>query len=146
MDDIAGTAAEDRVELVLAGEREALIATVLVALEAVPEVPAPRALTHVAGDRADVANLRRRHGAGSLCEHRVILPEAVVATDRVEGRLAPDSNTRCRRRDLVQVRHRFQIHDDVGLDDALLHQLQYIAAAACEDGAPARFPRFGGAT
>ena len=145
MDDVAGTAAEDRVELVLAGEREALIPAVLVALEAVPEVPAPRTLTHVAGDGADVANLWRRRAAGALGEHGVILPEAVVPTDGVERRLAADDDARCRRRDLVQVCHRLQIHDDVGLDDALLHKLQHIAAAACEDGGLARFPRLGGA-
>jgi hypothetical protein len=52
MDDIAGTTAEDRVELVLANDREALIPAVLVALEAVPEVPAPRTLAHVACGRA----------------------------------------------------------------------------------------------
>jgi hypothetical protein len=145
MDDIAGTAAEDRVELVLAGEREALIPAVLVALEAVPEVPAPRTLTHVAGDRADVANLRRRRAAGGFGEHGVILPEDVVPADRVERRLAPDADACCRLRDLVQVRHRLQIHNDVGLDDALLHKLQHIAAASCEDGSPARFPSLGGA-
>src|SRR5262245_8629276 len=145
MDDIARTAAEDRVELVLADDREALIPAVLVALEAVPEVPAPWTLTHVAGDRADVANLRRRRAAGRLGEHGVIRPQAVMSTDRVERRLAPDANARCRLRDLVQVRHRLQIHDDVGLDDALLHKLQYIAAAACEDGGSACFPRLGGA-
>src|SRR6476619_8609237 len=100
MDDIAGTTAEDRVELVLAGERESLIPAVLVALEAVPEVPAPRTLAHVAGDRADVANLRRRRAAGSLGEHGVLLPEAFVPTDRVERRLASDADARCRLRDL----------------------------------------------
>src|SRR4029450_13791157 len=78
MDDIAGAAAEDRVELVLAGEREALIPAVLVALEAVPEVPTPRTLTHVAGDRADVANLRRRRAAGGLGEDGVSLPCTVA--------------------------------------------------------------------
>src|SRR5262245_7675556 len=145
MGDIAGTSAEDRVELILADDREALIPAVLVALEAVPEVPAPWTLTHVAGDRADVANLRRRRAAGGLGEHGVILPESVVPTDRIERRLAADADARRRRRHLVQVRHRLQIHDDVGLNDALLHKLQHIAAAACEDGGLARFPRLGGA-
>ena len=58
MDDVTGTAAEDRVKLILASEREAPVPTGLVAREPVPVVPAPRSLAQVAGQRPDVADLR----------------------------------------------------------------------------------------
>ena len=72
MDDVARAAAEDRVELVFAGEREAGVAAVLEARETVAEVPAPRPLADVAGERPDVADLRRRDALGRFGEHRVL--------------------------------------------------------------------------
>ena len=60
VDDVAGTAAEDRVVLVLAVHGEAARAALLQAVELlVAVVPAARTLVQVAADRADVADLRR---------------------------------------------------------------------------------------
>ena len=70
MDDVTGTAAEDRVELILAREREAPVPTGLVARKPVPVVPAPRPLAQVAGQCPDVADLRRGHTLGRVGQYR----------------------------------------------------------------------------
>ena len=72
MDDVAGTVAEDRVELVLAVHGEAARAALLQAVELlVPEVPAARTLIQVAADGAGVANLRRADFPGGLHERGI---------------------------------------------------------------------------
>ena len=72
-----GPAAENRVELVFAGDRKTLVAAGFVAREPVAEIPAPRPLAHVARQRADVADLRRRHAFGGFGQHRVLGAECV---------------------------------------------------------------------
>ncbi len=94
MHDEAGSAAEDRVELVLAGDREALIAAGFVARETVAEIPAPRALADVAGQRADVADLRRRDALGRFGQHRVLRSNQRVAAERIERDQAADVSRR----------------------------------------------------
>ena len=72
MNDVARTAAEDGVELVLSREREALVAAGLVAFEPIAVIPAPRALADVPGQCSGVADLRGRHASGGFGEHGVI--------------------------------------------------------------------------
>ena len=145
MDDVARPAAEDGVELVLTCEREALVAPVLVARERVPVVPAPRPLRHVAGNRADVADLRCRDAGRRLRENRIVLADDVVPAQGIQCDLTTDGHTRRRLRHLVQIRHRLEIDDDVGLDNAVLHQLKHVGAATCEDGVLPRGARLLGA-
>src|SRR5204863_2052198 len=96
MHDVARTAAEDRVELILAGEREALIAAGLVARKSVAVVPAPRPLADIAGDRSDVANLRRRHAARRFGQHRVIATDDLIPAERVQCDLSADRHAAAR--------------------------------------------------
>src|SRR5207244_5766898 len=70
MHDVARPAAEDRVELVLAGGGEALAAAVFEARKPVAVVPAPRPLADVAGQGGDVADLWRAHAVGGLRQDR----------------------------------------------------------------------------
>ena len=72
VDDVAGPAAEDRVESVLAHDRKARLAAILQARKPIAEIPAPRTLADVAGQRSDVANLRRGHVFGCFGQHRVL--------------------------------------------------------------------------
>jgi hypothetical protein len=96
MDDIARAAAEDGIELVLAGGREALVAAGLVARKAIAEVPAPRALADVARERADVPDLRRRHRGGRFSEHGKWSAQRLVTAERVEGDEAAEGQSRRR--------------------------------------------------
>ena len=70
MDDEARTAAEYRVELVLPGDREALVSSGLVAGKPVTVVPAPGSLTDIARHRTDVTDLQRRHVFRGLGQRR----------------------------------------------------------------------------
>src|SRR5437879_866528 len=124
MDDIAWPATEDRVELVLTREREALIAARLVAGESVTEVPAPRTLCDVAGNRSDVANLRRRDTARGFGEHRVLLLDCRMLADVVERGFATDGQATGCRRNLVRVAQATQADDHIWFDDAFLDEAE----------------------
>ncbi len=82
MHEVAGSAADDRVELVFAGESVAELAAFAQAREIAAVVPAARLLADVAAERALMAQLRARHlrrGLGERC-----IP---LAQERVRGHL-----------------------------------------------------------
>src|SRR5262245_49555999 len=84
MHNIARPPAEKRVKLIFAPKGKAGIAAILVTGKAVPKVPAPRTLAHIAGESTDVSDLRRRHSPGGFGKHRVLMPNDIVATQCVE--------------------------------------------------------------
>ena len=90
MHDETRAAAEDGVELVLAVDREAGVAAGFEAREAVAEIPAPRALAHVARERPGIADLRRRHAPGRFGQHGVFAADERMVAERVERDQAAD--------------------------------------------------------
>src|SRR5437870_3055811 len=102
MHDVTRSPAEDRMKLILAAKREARIPTVLVTREAVPEVPAPRALGHIAGQRAHIPDLRCRDSFGSLRQNRVLPPDDIIPAQRVERDQASNIQAAIRRTDLIE--------------------------------------------
>ncbi len=79
MHDVAGPAAENGVELILARSRKTNVAAVLEARKTVAEIPAPGALANVARQRSGIANLRRAHLLGGFRQHRVFFANARIA-------------------------------------------------------------------
>src|SRR5579864_8955309 len=128
MDDIAGAAAEDRVETVLAADGEACIAAILQARKSVAEIPAPGALANVAGQGANIANLRSRHCFGCFGQHRILTPNQRMAAQRVKRDEAADVHAACRRRHLVESFNGLQIYKHIRLDNKFFHHSQKIAA------------------
>jgi len=113
VDDVTGSASENRVKLVLARHRKTLVSARLEAREPVAVVPAPRALTQVARQRADVSDLWRRHALGRLGEHRVLTPDGGFATQRIERDHSPDRKPAAFRRHAIESLDPFQADDDV---------------------------------
>src|SRR4029077_17160745 len=113
-------------------ERKALIPARLVTREPVAEIPAPRALRDVAGNRPDVPDLRRGDAAGRLGQHGVLLLDGRMPADVVYRRVAADGEPVGRRGDLIGIAQTAQADDDVGFDDAFLDEAEQIAAAARE--------------
>src|ERR1051326_4383624 len=134
MDDKARPAAKNGVELVLTGNRETLVAAGLVAREAIAEIPAPRALAHVARERAEIADLRRGDAFRSLGQHCVIAANLRMLAERIQGDESADVGASASRRDLIQSLRGPEIHQDVGRNDAFLDHPEQIAAAAVERG------------
>ena len=132
MHDEARSAAEDGVELVLAGDRETLVAAGLVARETVAEIPAPGALADVARERARIANLRRGDAGGGFGQHGVFARDERVAAERVERDLSADAHGSAFGFDLIEPFDSAQVDQNIGVDDALLHQAEQIAATARE--------------
>ena len=130
MDDVTGPAAEDRVELVLSGDGVADAAAVLQTVEAVPVIPAPRPLQHVAGNRRDVADLRRRDAFRRLREHAIPLPDDGMTADRIDRRCTADREAAALRGDLIEPLDPSQADNHVWRDQAILHHAEHVAAAA----------------
>src|SRR5215472_2739832 len=130
MNDVAGAAAEDGVELIFARDGEALVAARLVAREAVAKIPAPGTLADVAGERAEVADLGRGDGFSGLGEDGVIAADAWVAAEGVQGDLAADVETAARSRpSLILAFQGAEIDQDVGTRDAVLDEAEGVRAA-----------------
>ena len=81
MHDIARSATEDGVELVLAGSGKAPVAAMLVARKLLPEIPAPWSLAEVAGDGTDVPDLRRGRGPGGFGQNLVLARDKRVRAE-----------------------------------------------------------------
>src|SRR6478609_9059071 len=90
MHDVTRSAAEDCMKAILAADREALCAARFVTGEAVAVVPAPGPLAHVAGERADVADLWRGDAAGGLAQHGMLLSDLWMMTERIKGHQPAD--------------------------------------------------------
>src|SRR5262245_18322392 len=74
MNDITGTAAEDRVKAAIAGKRVAELPAFAQAGEVRrSKTPAERPLADIAGDGAGVTNLRRRRFTGGVGENHQFL-------------------------------------------------------------------------
>src|SRR5947207_15827700 len=110
MHDETGSAAEDCVKLIFAGDRKASIASSLEARESVAEIPAPRALAHVARERPGVADLRRRHASGSFRQSRVIAQNQRMMAQRIQRDLAADVDGSARRSHLIEPLDRAQMN------------------------------------
>ena len=92
MDDRAEPVVEDRVILVLAGNRVAMAAALAQAAElGRAEIPAARTLQEVAADRGDGADLRARRFARRLRQRRIAF------ADRRVGRETGERDHRLRR-------------------------------------------------
>jgi hypothetical protein len=113
MHDETRAAAQNRVELILAGNGEALVAAGLVARKAVAVVPAPRTLVNVAGECADIAHLLRGHRFRGFGENCVVATDERVMAEGIERDEAADVDAGVRRRDLVEPFDRFQIDQHV---------------------------------
>src|SRR5258707_11280874 len=129
MDDIAGAAAEDRMESVLAYNGKACLAAILQAGKTIPEIPAPRALANVAGQRADITNLRGRNCFGRFGQHRILTSDQRMSAERIKCDEAADVHAACRRRHLIEPFDRLQIYKHIRLNNKFFHQPQEIAAA-----------------
>src|SRR5262245_7706860 len=101
MHDIAGTSTENGMELVFAAEREAGVAPVLVAREAVSKVPAPRTLADVARKCPDVPNLRCRDSFCSFRQHCVLSANQIMPAQGIQSDETADGHTATRRLDLI---------------------------------------------
>src|SRR4051812_2990932 len=144
MDDVAGPAAEDRMELVFTGDGETGRAAVLETLETVPVVPAPRTLADVSGQRRHVADLRRRDTLGRLGEHGIAIAHNGRTRHGIEGHQAADRQAACRRRpDLVEPFDRLQADEHVWRNQPLLHHPEQVAAAASDRDRSAGAVRLG---
>ena len=104
-------AAEDRVVAVLGEQRVAPPAALAQAVEGVVRVaviPAARLLAEVAGDRRDVANLRRGHAGRGFGEERIGLADRRVFRNLAERGERADPHTGRRRFHVAQRRHRLE--------------------------------------
>jgi len=144
MDDEARTAAEYRVELVLPGDREALVAPGLVAGKPVTVVPAPGSLTDIARERTDISDLERRHVFRGLGQHREPLADNGLFAKRPEGGQAPYRDAvSTSGNDLIDTFHGLEIDEDIRhagsrpVHDPLLHELQEIRPSGGERDGPA---------
>ena len=141
--DVARTAVtENRVKLILAGRREAAIATLLEADEFfIAEIPAARTLIDVAADGSGVPDLRRADLSGSRGKRR-IRPRDLLVLDQINDfHRGADLHASVR-----SARHRrfeciLDIHDAVGLLDVILHSCEQILSARERQRRPARFQR-----
>src|SRR5579872_12737 len=128
MDDIAGAAAEDRMESVLAYDGKACIAAIFQARKSIAKIPAPRALANIAGKRADIANLRGCNCFGRFGQHRVLTSDQRMAAKRVKCDESADVHAAWRRRHLIEPLDRLQVYKHIRLDDKFFHQSEKIAA------------------
>src|SRR5439155_12555212 len=81
MDDVARTAAKDGVELVFPAGRETGVAAILEARKSVAEVPAPRPLADVAGQRPDIPDLRCPDALRGFGQDGEALPDGRFAAE-----------------------------------------------------------------
>src|SRR5947208_13374610 len=102
MHDVTRTSAEDCMKLVLAAEGEAGVAAVLIAGESIPEIPAPGTLAHVAGQGADVPDLRCRDRFRRFRQNRVLPADDVVPAQRIECDQTADIHTAIDRPHLIE--------------------------------------------
>jgi hypothetical protein len=121
MNDVTWSAAEDRMELVLARGREALVSAILQAGESIAVIPAPGALADITGQSAGVANLRRSDAFGGFRKHRVVFANLRVVTQRVERNQPADLNLPGLCFHFVEPANRLQIDQHVRRNQALFH-------------------------
>src|SRR6516162_6832251 len=121
MDDIARTAAEDCVKFVLARDAEAGFPAIFEARKAIAKVPAPGPLANVAGNCACITNLGSADGSRRVGEHFVAATNDRVLTHGRECREAADPHLSTLLRDLVERRYGLQVHQNIRLNQALLH-------------------------
>src|SRR5205823_4102235 len=105
---------------------------------------APRALTHVTGQRARIADLRRGNTRSGFRQNRVFTGYKRMAAQRIERDLTPDADIPTLALHLVQPFDSAQVNENVGVDDAFLHQAEQIAAAARERYGPPVAPGLAG--
>src|SRR5215510_10060989 len=121
MHDVAGPTTEDRVKLVLATERKTRVAAVLVTGESVSKIPAPRTLTHIAGKRADVADLRCCDCLGGFRKNSILPPNEVIAAQRIQSDESADRRAAIPRLHLIKTFDRLEIHEHVGRRNTFFH-------------------------
>src|SRR5262249_45366486 len=134
MHDIARTSPENGMELILTTEREAGVATILVAREAISKIPAPRALTDISCECSDVPDLRCCDGFRSFRQNCVPCPNEIMPAQGVQGDEATDVHTVICRLHLIETLYRFQIHKDIWPDDALFNEREQVASSSDECG------------
>src|SRR5712672_2880389 len=116
MDDIAGAAAKDRMESVLTYDGKACLSAILQAWKPIPEIPAPRALANVAGQRTDIANLWGRNCFGRFGQHRILTSNQRMSPERVKRDEPADVHAACRRRHLIEPFDCLQIYKHIRLN------------------------------
>ena len=112
MDDVAQLAADDRVVAIVAGDRVAEVATLLVASEVLTaEEPAAWPLVDVAAQRAEVADQRRSHAQRRLSQQRKRLLQIFVLDDLGERGGGADVRAVRAHRDPLEIRDGGEIDD-----------------------------------
>src|ERR1700675_340869 len=84
MHDVTRSAAKNRVELVLARRREALVSAILQARKAVAVIPAPGPLANVTRQSAGIADLGRSDALGRFRQHGVLFADLRVVAKRIQ--------------------------------------------------------------
>src|SRR3954463_15743505 len=144
MDDIARPAPEDGVKLVFTGCRKAGGAAILETRKSIAEIPAPGPLADVAGERADISNLRSRHAFGRPRKHREIAANHGVPAERVQRYQTADGHAGSGLRDLIQLLDGLEVDDHIRRDDPLLGELQQVTAATGKRSGLSTLPRLSG--
>src|SRR5262249_8757983 len=137
MDDKARTATKDRVLLILAIDREALVASCLETVETIAVIPAPGALRDIPGQRGHVAYLRCPHTGGGLTQHGPWSGQRGMAGKLGQGDESADQGFRGGHRHRTGIAYGAQIDNDVGLVGPVFDLLQQIRPAAGEGERPA---------
>ena len=137
MDDVARPAAEDRVKTAIAGHRVANLPAFAQAGEVRrAKIPAERPLANIAGDRAGIANLRRRRFAGGIGKNQQFFPDRRVFFDVRELGQRADAKPAALFFDIVQTGDSFQINRD---NRARRHDPSSAANIRCRRRPPPRF-------
>src|ERR1700722_12753526 len=124
MNNKTGPAAENRVKLILAIDRIADVATGLVALESVAVIPAPRPLANLPGQRAHIPDLRRRDAFGRLRQPRILPPDHLMPTQRIERNQSADVHAATGLGHLIEPADRLQIDQHIRVDDPLFYHAE----------------------
>ena len=132
MHNVAWSTAEDRMELILAAEGEAGISAVLVTRKAVSKIPAPRTLADVACQRSNISYLRCRDSFCRFRQYGELPANHIIPAQCVERDQPADIHAAVRRPDLIETFDRFQVHENIGVDDTLFDEREQVATTANE--------------
>src|SRR6202040_4044120 len=139
MHEVGGTVvAEDGVVAVVPVDHHRLAAVLRQQAMAGAEVPAARALAEVAGNGAEVADLRPGDVAGGLRHHRQLPAYLRVGGQLVEGHQRADAQARAVDAQAAQGGDAAERDDAARRLDAVLHQRQQVRAAGQGDAALGR--------
>ena len=124
MDDKARTTTKDRVLLILAIDREALVASCLETVETIAVIPAPGSLRDIPGQRGHIAYLRCPHTGGGLTQHGPLIGQRGMAGKIAQGDQSADQGFRGGNRHRTGIANGAQIDNDVGLVGPVFDLLQ----------------------